>query len=155
MVKHFIFILTVVLFSHSSVLNGADIKEITTRFQDADSFKTLTSYFTNGKKEGPRNVVRSNENAWGGMYFIIEFKDRPETFEKKLSIVVDVLTPFSPDPRQYTFTLENSDHFSWEAYFGITGKDWPDSEASPLAWKVTVKDFEGNLLDQRQSFLWK
>ena len=136
-------------------LNAQEIKRITTRYQEADSFKALTSYFTNGDKMGPRNVIRSNEKSWDGMYFIIEFTDRPETFSSKISVTVDVITPFSPDPRKYSFVLENSDHFSWEAYFGITGQEWPDSDAAPLAWKVSVKNFEGNILSEQQSYLWK
>lgn len=89
------------------------------------------------------------------MYFIIEFTDRPETFSKKLSVLVDVLTPFSPKPKQYVFTLPSSDVFTWESYFGITGSDWPNPEVNPLAWKVSIKDFEGSLIAEKQSFLWE
>ncbi|MGB0371861.1 MAG: hypothetical protein ACPGN3_11035 [Opitutales bacterium] len=139
----------------ASDLFSQSIQTVTTRYQVANDFKTISSYFTDGDNTGPRIINRTQEDDWDGLYFIIEFTDRPETFEKKISVVIDVLTAFSPKPRQYAFTLSEPDTFTWEGYFGITGTDWTDQETRPLAWKISIKDFEGNLITEKQSFLWK
>ena len=151
--KYLLFLLTLML--SSTFVEAQSITRVITRYHTANDFKTITSYLTNGEDRGPRIVERSKPGDWAGMYFIVEFEERPETFSKKVSLVLDVITPFTPKPLQYNYTLNDTDHFTWEAYVGITGHDWPDSEVEPIAWKLTLKDFEGNILSEKQSFLWE
>lgn len=139
----------------ASATNAAAIKKVTTKYQNADDFKTLSSYFTDGDNIGPRIIEKSQANSWDGLYFIVEFEDRPETFPNKYSVLLEVITPFSPQPRSYVYPLSATDKFTWEIYLGITGSDWPNPDAQPLAWKITISDIESTVISEKQSYLWK
>lgn len=151
--KHFLILAFLSLVS--AQLSGQEIKRVFRQHYTAEEFKTISGYFSNGEKLGPRIVKRSNPADWDGFYFIVEFSDRPERFQGKISVTLEIISALSPKPQSYSFNLVNEDHLTWEAYFGLTGSDWPDSELKPIAWKITAKDIEGTVISSKQSFLWE
>jgi hypothetical protein len=41
-----------------------------------------------------------------------------------------------------------------EIFIGLTGEDWPKKDNVPTAWRFTIKDANGAVLGEKQSYLW-
>jgi hypothetical protein len=39
-------------------------------------------------------------------------------------------------------------------FLGLTGKDWADGNANPVAWKIEIQNLNEEILFYKQSFLW-
>lgn len=121
-------------------------------YRTAESFVTIGEHFGRGEHTGGRQVERSQPTERGGYYFLARVRS-----ERALSgarVQVEVILPGSLEPKAFSFVADLREGES-VVHLGITGTDWPEAQAAPLAWRLTVRERDGGglLLDER-SFLW-
>jgi len=77
-------------------------------------------------------------------------RDLPTGSQLKL----EVIRSDSWGTKTFTFDLDTEGTRTRDIYAGLTGSDWSDDSAQPIAWKITLLDAQGQPLDDKKSFLW-
>lgn len=134
-----------------AIAGEVDIVRILPEYRTADSFVRVSEYFTGRESTRGATLLRTQPEAREGYYFALRTKAlvRHEIAWLELQII----TPFSPEPRTESFatTIPAGSHLT---RFGLTGADWPDPKARPVAWKLRLLDADGAELASEQSYLW-
>lgn len=122
-------------------------------WRNAESFESITEYFTGRENHGREVVLRTHPDARAGFYYTVRVantgRDHPNA-----SFALHVITPDSPDPKVHRFTVDLPAR-SAVFQLGLTGPAWPDAETHPVAWKLELRTADGTLLAASQSFLWE
>lgn len=119
-------------------------------YRDIASFQRLSEYFTGRENASGETFLRSQPNARAGYYFLL----RTESSATIDTVVeVSVIRPGHDQPDIFTFPAQLPAG-SHATQAGLTGADWPDPTAHPLAWRVRLLSPDGALLAGEQSFLW-
>lgn len=125
---------------------------VTSGWRDAASFKRISEYFTGRENTGGETVLRTHPDRRDGYYFLLRVRnaDAPRRITARLQIIADT----SAQTRDFTFTpdLRAGDTV---LHLGLTGPDWPDADADPVAWKLELLDADGRLLAGEKSYLWE
>ena len=66
-----------------------------------------------------------------------------------------MISPKAPDPVEHRIAVPNERPRGKDLFLGLTGADWPDPEARPVAWKLTLENPDGEVILERKSFLWE
>lgn len=116
----------------------------------AESFERISEYFSGEENTGGQTIVRTQPTARAGFYWLIRTKTGAAT---DATIELSVIAPDAPAARTYTLPtrLPAGSHVTMA---GLTGADWPQAEARPVAWRLRVLDGAGRELANEQSFLW-
>jgi hypothetical protein len=116
----------------------------------AESFARISEYFSGEENPGAQTIVRTQPGSRAGYYWLIRTKAGTAT---EATIELSVLAPDSAAPRIYTLStrLPAGRHVTLA---GLTGADWPQPEARPVAWRLRVLNGAGQELAAEQSFLW-
>lgn len=135
-------------------LTSVDILEIKPRYMKAEAFIRIKEYLTGSEHLGDRVVVRSQPSSRDGYYFTLILGEELRDLPKGIVIIGEFYSKNSLDAQSFEFKLPASLPETNEVFVGLTGADWPDSDAVPAAWKFTIKDANGNTLASEKSFLW-
>ncbi|MGA3006496.1 MAG: hypothetical protein ABSE59_01265 [Opitutaceae bacterium] len=121
-------------------------------YRSAESFERISEYFDGKENSGGETVLRTRPAQRAGFYFLVRLNNTGgpvagATFE------LSVISPASATPHPFKFTanLPAGGHV-FEC--GLTGNDWPNAKAHPVAWKLVVRTPDGAELASTQSFLW-
>ena len=121
-------------------------------YRTADSFVRLSEFFTGKENTGGDVVLRSQPGARAGYYFLLRL-DNDGAADPAVRFELDVIRPGQPVPVTYTF--DSALPTGREVYhLGLTGTDWPNPEAEPVAWQLRLLSSTGAELLHEQSFLW-
>ena len=135
-------------------LVAADVTlvRVFTGWRDAASFKRISEYFDGRENTGGEAVLRTHPDQRGGYYFLVRVANAgaPRSVTARLSIISSA----NAKPRDFSFTpaLGGCDTVF---HLGLTGADWPDAKASPVAWKLELTDAGGQVLASEKSYLWE
>lgn len=121
-------------------------------WRDAASFKRISEYFDGKENTGGELILRTHPAQRGGYYFLVRVANPGEA--RGVTARLQVITETEAKPRAYTFTpaLTAGDTVF---HLGLTGPDWPDAAATPVAWKLDLTDGEGHVLATAKSYLWE
>jgi hypothetical protein len=121
-------------------------------YRTAESFERISEYLTGRENTGGQTVLRTQPAQHAGFYFLVRLKN-PSAAVPGAVFELSVITPTSATPRVLTFA---TDLPAGERVFdcGLTGADWPDATAHPVAWKLVIRAPGGAELASTQSFLW-
>jgi hypothetical protein len=146
-------VLVIALFCAASA-RAADVTfvRVWPGYRTAESFDRISEYLTGQENTGGQTVLRSQPAQRNGFYFLVRLKNASDAIAGA-SVELDVITPASATPRTLTFA---ADLPAGQHVFqcGLTGADWPDAAAHPVAWKIVVRAPGGAELASTQSFLW-
>jgi hypothetical protein len=123
-----------------------------TGWRDAASFKRISEYFDGKENTGGQTLLRSHADQRGGYYFLVRAQNagaaRPAT------LFLQVITPTDSKTKTYTFRSELK---AGDTVFnvGLTGDDWADPKANPVAWKIDLLGADGKVLATEKSYLWE
>lgn len=131
------------------------IKEVKPRYIPAQNFKRIGEYLTGAEDTGRRILLRSQPDQRSGYYFILVLDTNIRQLPQGTQIIGEFYTPDSLEAKTYTYTLPSKRPKTKEVFVGLTGSDWPNSEAVPAAWKFTIKTPTGTILDTHKSYLWE
>jgi len=138
--------------SFASDLNALKIVRVMPDYHPADDFVRISEYFNGKENTGGAIVVRTQPAHREGYYFLVRVKTTSPI--EVAWIETQVITPASPEPRTDSFAVSLPAAGSHVIKFGLTGTDWSDSKAVPVAWKLRLLAADGKELATEQSFLW-
>lgn len=117
----------------------------------ASDFERLGEFF-GGKETHPgRCVLRSQETQREGWYLVLRLKETLDLTEKA-AWRLELLLPNERSPRVHTYPITES---SKVYQLGLTGNDWPEAKAKPVAWRVSLVNADGTVKAAYKSFLWE
>ena len=133
---------------------AADLKivRVLPDYQPADSFVRISEYFNGKENTGGATILRTRPDHREGYYFLVRVKNTAPI--EVAWIETQVITPTNPEPRTDSFAVSLPKAGSHVIKLGLTGTDWPDAKAVPVAWKIRLFSSDGKELATEQSFLW-
>lgn len=138
-----------------ALVGDVKLRHVAVRYVEADAFKRISEYFTGRENPGSRLLCRSRPASRAGLYFILSLSERSRNLPESVVFHLDVITPDSPEAKTFRIPVPAERPRGKEAYLGLTGEDWPDPEARPVAWRLRLLDSAGATLFERKSFLWE
>ena len=148
-----LFFIGIVLFSMPLASHAADVEfvRIWPAWRTAESFDRISEYFDGQENTGSHTVLRSQPDTRAGYYFLVRTKTTLNAADAKF--VLQIIKPDAPQAKTYTFPVGL---IGREVVFnlGLTGIDWPDRKAHPVAWRLALLNGKGEELASRESFLW-
>lgn len=136
-------------------LQSVTIEAIKPRYIEAQQFKRIGEYWSGSEVTGGRLILRSTPEARDGYYFVLVLDKKIRRLPRGTTITAEVDTPASAEMQTDTFILPSDRPKTREIFVGLTGADWPVRDAVPGAWRFTIKTPNGDLLGQKQSYLWE
>ncbi len=131
------------------------IKRVTWRWIPERSFKRISEYLGGDENKGGRVIERTDPNRREGFYFIVSLHWKPGSLVLMGSTIdIEYVRTSLAEPAKKTFLIPDSAGTFPEIFLGLTEPEWADPQAAVTAWKVTLKDPLGNVIDSAQSFLW-
>lgn len=139
------------------LVSGAEtrVSRASAQFRDHRQFLRISEFFTGRENTGSDFIVRSDPETRAGYYFTVRLKPYPyrkHTVDE--AVRLEVIMPGDVEPTLFTFALGPGKKRNPLILIGLTGDDWPDSGARPLAWRISFMNADGETLVQKQSFLW-
>ena len=99
-------------------------------------------------------TLRSQPDSREGMYFFIMFDWSASDILMASQIDLYVDSNMTPKVRKYTFTIPETHSVLREVKLALTGSDWKGKDEKVNAWKIVVKTPTGDVVTQKQSWLW-
>lgn len=131
------------------------IDDIRPRYIAESEFMRIGEYLSGRDITGDRLILRSEPEARSGYYFVLIFDQRVDRLPKGTLLRGEFYTARSPELQTHEFPLPNNRPKTREVFVGLTGEDWPIADAVPGAWRFTLESPNGEVLAQKQSFLWE
>lgn len=128
------------------------IVRVFTGWRDAGSFKRISEYFDGRENTGGQVVLRTHPEERGGYYFLVRVANPGATRPVKLTL--DVVAAATPRLRSFAFAADLGAGES-VINLGLTGVDWTDRKADPVAWKLTILSAGNQPLAVEKSYLWE
>lgn len=135
-------------------VTSVEIEEIKPRYIGTEQFKRISEYMTGKEYVGDRVILRTQPKHRAGYYFTLVLDKNVRRLPKGTVVVGEFYTPMSVEKQTHEFTLPSKRASTEEIFVGLTGKDWPQKGGVPAAWRFTIKDPNGAMLGQKQSYLW-
>ena len=143
-----------VLAKAEALAKEGDLKivRVFTNWRDASSFKRISEYFDGKENTGGELVLRTHPEERSGCYFLLRVANGSTNVAVKLQLTL--VTPTSAKPATFSFPvdLKSGDTV---INLGLTGADWPDKKANPVAWKIDLLGTDGKSLASNASYLWE
>ncbi len=147
----FLFVLSVFSFS----FGAPEARFVSVRYLEKQAFLRISEYFDGKENTGNRLICRSRPDARAGLYLIVSLKDSTRKLPHNLIARWQVISPNAPDPVEHRIAVPNERPRGKDLFVGLTGIDWPDPKARPVAWKLTLETSDGEVILERKSFLWE
>jgi hypothetical protein len=143
-------VLLVGLSSSNGLAAKVEVQRVWHRYRNEASFTRIAEYF--GAPESVRPyVTRSQLDSRSGYYFSVKLK--ASNIVSDAIVVLEYIVPNEEAPRVKFFPLK-LESGSFVGLFGLTGTDWVDKEAVPVAWCLRVLNASGTEIARERSFTW-
>jgi hypothetical protein len=121
-------------------------------YRTADSFERISEYFGGSENSSRRTVLRTQAGERAGYYFLVRVANSGPA-QAGCTWQLQVILPTAAQPHVLTF---KTDFPAGKRVYelGLTGSDWPNAHAEPVAWKLVLLAADGHELVSQQSFLW-
>lgn len=136
----------------SAAAANLEIVRVIPSYRPDTSFQRLAEFFTGREYTGGTVILRTQPAQRGGYYFLVRVKGLPGA-EAASEAVLELIAPTSPEKQVHRFPVRLREG-GQVLLLGLTGADWHDPTAHPVAWRIAFIDSSGNLLAQEKSFLW-
>ena len=135
-------------------VTSVEIEEIKPRYIETEQFKRISEYLTGKENIDGRVILRTQPEHREGYYFILVLDNDVRRLPNGTVVVGEFYTPQSLEKLTHEFTLPSQRASTDEIFIGLTGEDWPKKDNVPTAWRFTIKDANGAVLGEKQSYLW-
>jgi hypothetical protein len=135
-------------------VTSLEIEDIVPRYIETEQFKRISEYMTGREHIGDRVILRTQPEHRAGYYFILVLDHDVSRLPNGTVVVGEFYTPQSLGKQTHEFTLPSQRASTDEIFVGLTGEDWPKKDGVPAAWRFTIKDANGAVLGEKQSYLW-
>ena len=155
--KKTVFILAVALVS--SFVSAANepnlIGHVIARSIPEKNFKRISEYFDQKENSSGHIILRTQQSARAGYYFIISLQQSTLAALTDSSIELHYIKQGEHLHILETFTLPTPIPNSREIWLGLTGAQAVETDEAIMAWKIVIKKTDGSIIDSKESFLWK
>ena len=139
----------------STSVHAVEFRHLAIRHVEAKAFVRISEYFTGRENPGNRLLCRSRPNERAGLYFVLTLDEKSRKLPDGAVFVLEVIRPDDPETKLFRIPVPAKRPRGKEVFLGLTGEDWPDEEARPVAWRLRLLDAGGGTLAERKSFLWE
>lgn len=129
------------------------IARVYTGWRDAASFKRISEYFDGKENTHGEAVLRTHADQRAGFYFLVRARNPGPA--RTVRATLHVITSATARPTTYSFSTELKADGDTVFNLGLTGADWTDPKANPVAWKLDLTDADGTPLASEKSYLWE
>ncbi len=129
------------------------VVRIIPEYRTVESFERISEFFDGKENTGGQTYLRSQPGSRAGFYFLTRLNN-PGAALSGARIELAYVTPAATAPRSITFPPTNVPSGRHVFQVGLTGSDWDDADARPIAWRLRVLSADGRELINEQSFLW-
>jgi hypothetical protein len=138
----------------TTVAAAAEMKiiRVFSGWRDAASFKRISEYFDGKENTGGQLVLRTHADQRDGYYFLVRVAHAGAPLDARIKL--HVVRPTAATPAAYSFSTSLPGGES-VLHLGLTGPDWPDKKANPVAWKLELCSADGSVLATEKSYLWE
>lgn len=151
--------LLLALTAAASLPLGAAVKDgniaivrVFTGWRDASSFKYISEYFTGRENTHGEVVLRTQPDQRGGYYFLVRTANPGAAIHVTFKLQLILPTGHKVQEQSFASDLKSGDTV---LHLGLTGSDWPNPKANPVAWKLDLLGPDGRLLATEKSYLWE
>lgn len=123
-----------------------------TGWRTAASFKHISEYFNGRENTHGESMLRTHPDQRAGYYFLLRLANSGAPVAVKLT--VQLIMPAGHRATTFAFATELKSG-AQVLNLGLTGDDWPDAKANPVAWKLDVATPDGRVLATEKSYLWE
>ncbi len=138
--------------ANSSGDNGVAFVRVFTGWKEGSSFKRISEYFDGKENTGGTTVLRTRPEQRSGFYFFTRVNNPGPA--QSVKVLLEVVLPTDKQTKDFSFTTDlkpGSNLFD----LGLTGDDWADPKANPVAWKIDLVTSDGRILASEKSYLWE
>ena len=135
-------------------VTSIEIEKIEPRYIETEQFKRISEYMTGRENLGDRVILRTQPEHRAGYYFILVLDNDVRRLPNGTVVIGEFYTSQSLGKQTHEFTLPSQRASTDEIFIGLTGEDWPEKDGVPAAWRFTIKDANGAVLGEKQSYLW-
>ncbi len=128
------------------------IAHVFTGWREAASFKRISEYFDGRENTGGQQVVRTHPDQRAGYYFVV--RTTGTAAPGPVTIKLQFITAAKAAPQTHAFAADLKAGNN-VLNLGLTGADWPDAKANPVAWKLEIVATDGRVLATEESYLWE
>ena len=132
-----------------------EFSRIRLEYREDASFKRISEYFTGEENTGRRIVLRTQDSDRNGFYFSFRIEATGEATMSEGTIALLVFAPGTYEPTEYIFGLGVQTRRGIKVLIGLTGTDWADPKAKPVAWRLEFRNATGQPIGFEESFLWR
>lgn len=129
-----------------------EIVRIWPRHREATEFIGIGEYFGRAEDTGDRTILRSKPAERSGYYWLVRVRSSEPIPDATVEIALIRPGRTKPEVHRFSTALPGDSH---PLLLGLTGSDWPDPDARPLAWRVRIVGRGGEQLAAERSFLWE
>jgi hypothetical protein len=123
-----------------------------TGWRDAASFKRISEYFDGRENTGGETMLRTHADQRAGYYFLVRTANAGAPLP--VTARIEIILPSAAKTKVFTFSADLKTG-STVLNLGLTGADWPDAKANPVAWKLELLAADGRVLATEKSYLWE
>jgi hypothetical protein len=147
----FILLITICLpLSGISSRQTIEFSRIRPEYRETNTFKRISEYFTGDENTSKRTVFRTQDGVRDGFYFSFRIEVEKGGLVPAGTVALLVFTPGTYEPTEYVFDLEAQSRRWIEVIIGLTGTDWKDPEAKPVAWRLEFRDETGQSIGSEE-----
>ena len=128
------------------------IAHVFTGWREAASFKRISEYFNGKENTGGQQVIRTHPEVRAGYYFLLRTGNPGAALPVRINL--ELISATGPKSRTFTFAADLAAGDT-VLNLGLTGEDWPDPKANPVAWKIDLVTGDGRVLAMEKSYLWE
>ena len=127
------------------------VVHVYTGWREAASFKRISEYFDGKENTGGEILRRTHPDQRAGFYFLVRVANPGAP--GSVTCHLQIISATNAKPVNHVFPVDLKSGGS-VLNLGLTGADWPDPKANPVAWKIELKNADGSLLATEKSYLW-
>lgn len=140
--------------SPATAVEPIDFTRIRPTYRETASFKRISEFFT-GKENPGRNIIfRTQPEIRDGFYFSFRIEAPKGSTVPAGTVALLVYLANATEPTEFTYKLEAKKKRWVPVLIGLTGTDWEDPEAVPVAWRLEYRTPSGQVTGHANSFLW-
>jgi hypothetical protein len=132
-----------------------EIKLVQTRYFLEEDFVRIREYLNGKEFSGRRLAVRTQSDQRTGLYFVLTLSRNAAALPSDTKVRIEVLTEGELTARSFEFEIPKKRPFTRDLFLGLTGSHWPNPNAVPLAWNISLMGPSEEIIDQQKSFLWE
>lgn len=122
-------------------------------WRDAESFERISEYLSGQENTGRATVLRTRDTERAGYYFLTRVKN-PGGALAGGKFSLQIIAPDNAVAKTFVFPVTLAAGTTI-FHLGLTGADWVNPKAEPVAWKLDLLRADGQVIVSSKSFLWE